>query len=240
MHIVCPHCQGPIEVVGDVREVLCPSCGSSIELDLDRTRTWIPTGAERRVGKYELLNELGIGAFGAVFKARDVELDRLVALKIPRAGNIMSDADGERFLREARSAAQLEHPGVVSIFDAGREDGAYFIASRLVEGETLADRLARTRLGFREAADLVRQVAEAVHYAHERGVIHRDLKPSNIMLDLDEKPYVMDFGLAKRDVGEITVTLEGHVLGTPAYMSPNRRRERRTPSTLVATCTAWG
>jgi serine/threonine protein kinase len=224
MHLLCPHCHGPIEVVERAREVVCPSCGSSIQLAADSTAPYVSIGNQRRLGKYEILAELGIGSFGAVFKARDVELDRLVALKIPRGSSIVGEADGSRFLREAKSVARLEHPGIVAVFDAGQCEGTYYIASRLVEGETLADRLSRKGMGFREAAELMKQVADAVHYAHERGVIHRDLKPSNVMLDLDGRPHVMDFGLAKRDACEVTVTQEGHVLGTPAYMSPEQAK----------------
>ena len=184
MHINCPHCQNAIEVVGDQPvEVLCPSCGSSINLDPDRTTMFLP-GAPRQIGKFTLLEHLGAGAFGNVFKARDSELDRIIALKIPRAGNVTTQEDTDRFLREARSAAQLKHPGIVSLYDAGQHDGTYYLVSEFIQGTTLSDRLGAGRLPFRQGAELVADVADALHYAHEQGVIHRDIKPSNIMLDL--------------------------------------------------------
>src|SRR3972149_6420369 len=115
MHINCPHCQNPIEIVEEQqREVICPSCGSSIMLDPGETRTFLPTNAPRRLGKYELIEQIGMGGFGTVCKARDTELDRIVAIKIPRAGNLSSQEDVDRFLREARSAAQPRHPGIGS------------------------------------------------------------------------------------------------------------------------------
>jgi serine/threonine protein kinase len=193
-------------------------------LDPGKTRTFLPTNAPRRLGKYELLEQLGVGAFGTVYKARDTELDRIVAVKIPRAGNLSSQDDVDRFLREARSAAQLRHPGIVSLFDAGQADGTCFLVSEYVHGATLSDRLSAGRLTFRRAAELIAEVADALHLAHQHGIIHRDIKPSNIMIDLDGHPHVMDFGLAKRDAGEITMTLDGQVLGTPAYMPPEQAR----------------
>ena len=183
-----------------------------------------PTEAPKRLGKFELLEQLGAGSFGTVYKARDTELDRLVALKIPRAGSIPRQEDLDRFLREAKSAAQLKHPGIVSLYDAGTIDGTCCLVSEFVQGATLAERLSAKRLSFRQAAELIAEVADALHYAHQHGVVHRDLKPSNIMLDLEGRPHVLDFGLAKRAADEITMTLEGQVLGTPAYMSPEQAR----------------
>ena len=242
MHLTCPHCQNPIEVVeqSSPSEVMCPSCGSSIQLDPDRTATFLPTTGPRRVGKFEFLEVLGVGAFGTVYKARDTQLDRLVAIKVPRAGNLASNDDIDRFLREARAAAQLKHPSIVAVHDAGQVDGSCYLVSELVHGTTLADRLATKRLAFREAAELIAVVADALHYAHSQGVIHRDMKPSNIMLDLDGQPHVMDFGLAKRDAGEITMTLDGQVLGTPAYMSPEQARGDAHEVDPRCACTAWG
>jgi serine/threonine protein kinase len=177
------------------------------------------------VGKFELLEKLGTGSFSHVFRARDTGLDRVVAIKIPRAACLADRPEMDRFLREARSAAQLRHPAIVTLYETGQTgDGSCYLVEEYVEGGTLADRLAVGRPGFRQAAELVAAVADALDYAHTQGVIHRDVKPSNIMLDAAGRPHLMDFGLAKRDSGEVTMTQEGQVLGTPAYMPPEQAR----------------
>jgi tRNA A-37 threonylcarbamoyl transferase component Bud32 len=186
---------------------------------------WLSSALTRRLGKFELLEELGIGSFGYVFRARDTELDRTVAIKILRAGRLASQEDVDRFLREARSAGQLKHPGIVSIYDTGQTpDGTYYLVEEFISGVTLANRLSGTPLGFRQAAELILEVALALDYAHQHGVIHRDIKPSNILLDQRGRPHLMDFGLAKREADEVPMTLDGQVLGTPAYMSPEQAR----------------
>ncbi len=223
IHLNCPHCRNPIEIVaGSIEEeVLCPSCGSSFRLDPDRTQSWskdkLPT-----LGKFELIEPIGRGAFGTVYRGRDIQLQRTVAIKVPRSGQLATDEDEDRFIREARNVAQLQHPGIVPVFEVGRSDTFPYIVSEFVQGITLADALTARKFGFRESAKLVAQIAAALQHAHVQGVVHRDLKPSNIMLTADDSPRVMDFGLAKRDAGEITMTVEGQVLGTPAYMSPEQ------------------
>ena len=183
------------------------------------------SGAPRRLGKFELLEELGVGAFGTVFRARDTELDRTVAIKVLRAGGLASQEEIDRFLREARSLAQLQHPGIVAVHEGGQtEDGACYLVEEFVEGTTLASRSAAGRLDFREAAAVVAAVADALACAHAHGVIHRDVTPSNIMLDPQGRPHLMDFGLAKREADETPMTLDGQVLGTPAYMAPEQAR----------------
>jgi eukaryotic-like serine/threonine-protein kinase len=223
MHILCPHGHNPIEVVNlSARdEIACPSCGSSFHLETDAT-TDPESGSGQKLGRFELTGVLGHGAFGTVYKARDSELDRTVAIKVPRAGNLAGQQELERFLREARSVAQLRHPSIVTVHEVGQSESLPYLVSDFVQGVTLADRISARRPGFREAAELVAAVADALQYAHEQGVVHRDVKPSNIMIGDDGKPYLMDFGLAKRDAGEITMTVEGQVLGTPAYMSPEQ------------------
>jgi WD40 repeat protein/tRNA A-37 threonylcarbamoyl transferase component Bud32 len=176
------------------------------------------------MGRFELLSAVGSGAFGTVYKARDPRLDRIVAVKIPRAGNLPDGQELGRFLREARSTAQLRHPAIVPVYEVGQEDGLPYLVSDFVEGVTLADRLTAGRLPFRDAAELAATVAEALDHAHRHGIIHRDVKPSNIMLRPNGTPVVMDFGLARRAAGEVTMTTEGQVLGTPAYMSPEQAR----------------
>lgn len=225
MHILCPHCRNPIEMVKLTprEEITCSSCGSSFHLETDSTTGWRPRTGQK-LGRFELLDAVGHGSFGTVYKARDPELDRLVAIKLPRAGNVAGPQERDRFLREARSVAQLRHPSIVSIHEVGQEEGLPYLVSDFVEGITLSDYLSGRLPTFREAAELLAIVADTLHYAHGEGVIHRDVKPSNIMLGPDGRPCVMDFGLAKRDAGEITMTTEGQVLGTPAYMSPEQAR----------------
>jgi WD40 repeat protein len=225
MHLLCPHCHGPIEL-GDLhcREIVCPACGSSFQLQPASTTDWRSSKGERNLGKFEILSDLGVGAFGTVYKARDTELDRIVALKVPRVGDLSSGEDQDRFLREARSAAQLRHPNIVPLYEVGQAKGMPYLVSGYVQGVTLADLLTARQLPARETAQLVAVVAEALQYAHEQGVIHRDVKPSNILVGDEGTPYLMDFGLAKREAGEVTMTVEGQLLGTPAYMSPEQAR----------------
>jgi serine/threonine protein kinase len=225
MHINCPHCHNPIAVeqVSAREEIACPSCGSSFLIESNTTIDWQRT-ANQTLGKYQLLGTVGQGAFGTVYKARDPELDRVVAVKVPRTGNLAGPQELDRFLREARSVAQLRHPSIVPVHDVGQMDGVPYLVSDFVEGVTLSDLLSARRPGFREAASLIAAVADALQYAHERGVVHRDVKPSNIMIGPDGAAFVMDFGLAKREAAEITMTLEGQVLGTPAYMPPEQAR----------------
>src|SRR5262245_43142326 len=193
-------------------------------VEADATATWSETACGRKLGRFELLSAVGSGGFGTVYKARAPRLDRTVAVKIPRAGNLPGGQELDRFLREARSSAQLRHPAILPVHEVGQEDGLPYLVSDFVEGVTLADRLTAGRLPFRDAAELVAAVAEALDHAHQHGVVHRDVKPSNIMLRPDGTPVVMDFGLARRAAGEVTMTTEGQVLGTPAYMSPEQAR----------------
>lgn len=224
MHIRCPHCHNPVEVVNDreLVEIDCPTCGSSFSITGGDT-TETHRSETRRIGHFELVRELGIGAFGTVWLAKDTQLDRSVAIKIPRKGALNAE-EATLFMRDARATAQLKHPGIVSVHGVGRAKDMLFIVSDYVDGANLKEWLSGQRLSFRESAELIVKVAEAVHHAHTAGVIHRDLKPGNIMLDRDGQPHVIDFGLAKRDAGEITMTVEGHVLGTPAYMSPEQAK----------------
>jgi serine/threonine protein kinase/tetratricopeptide (TPR) repeat protein len=251
--LTCPRCHSSIAVVeskGD-QGVSCAGCGFSFRLDPEHTRPWSPHDLQR-LGPFELREVAGQGAFGKVYRAYDTRLDRIVAVKVPR-GQWLTPADEERFVREARSAAQLSHPGIVPVYEVRPDPPTPYLVSAYVDGVTLAKMLTGRRLSFREAADVIAQVAEALEHAHCHGVIHRDLKPSNIMLGRidrhrpsdeasgpDQSPtetlsspaakgtetqaFVMDFGMARRDEGEVTVTVEGQILGTPAYMSPEQAR----------------
>jgi WD40 repeat protein/tRNA A-37 threonylcarbamoyl transferase component Bud32 len=225
MQLLCPHCLNPVDlgVAGGGRQVVCPACGSSFQLEVGSTSTW--SGADnRRLGHYQLIAPAGAGAHGTVYKAHDSKLDRIVAIKIPRAGSLGDGEERARFLREARNVAQLAHAGIVPIHEVGEHEGVPFIVSELVDGTSLADLLTARRLTYRESAQLVAETAEALQYAHDRGVVHRDVKPSNILVDPAGRPHLADFGLARRDAGEVTMTLDGQVLGTPAYMSPEQAR----------------
>jgi uncharacterized protein with WD repeat len=224
MEVRCPQCHGPIDL-GDetpLSDIDCPSCGSSFSLLGEETKVY--QAAElKTIGHFELEDQIGVGGFGSVWRARDTELDRTVAVKIPRKGKLDPE-EAEQFFREARAAAQLRHPNIVSVHEVGREEDTIYIVSDYVQGITLADWLTGQRLSNREAAELCAEIADALHHAHELGVIHRDLKPSNVILDGEGQPHIMDFGLARREAGEVTMTAEGKLLGTPAYMSPEQAR----------------
>jgi WD40 repeat protein len=223
IRIPCPHCGRAIQVVGDSEtEVTCASCGSSFQVDSAFAALGRESKPPQSVGRFTVLERLGRGGFGVVYKAADPLLGRHVAVKLPRAGYFSSTEDEERFFREARNAARLQHPHIVRIHEVDRHHGVPYIVSEYIAGRTLADLLSERRLGFREAATLIAEVAEALEYAHQQHVVHRDIKPSNILLDESLRPYVTDFGLARRDDLEITITVEGQVLGTPAYMSPEQ------------------
>lgn len=213
-----------LEVARSTRQQGSSESQSDVALDPGRRLARKLAEGPCRLGRFELEAELGVGAFGYVFRARDTELDRTVAMKVQRAGSFASDEEVERFLREARSVAQLKHPAIVALHDTGRsDDDVCYLVTEYVEGETLEESLENSRFEQQVAAKLVAEIAEALQYAHEHGVIHRDVKPSNILIDHDVRPHIMDFGLAKRDVGD-TMTSDGRVMGTPAYMSPEQAR----------------
>jgi WD40 repeat protein/serine/threonine protein kinase len=231
----CPHCHNPIQLADDHGdEVLCPGCGGSFKI-WDSQRTY-STDPSRPLGKFQLLERVGVGAFGAVWKARDTALDCVRALKIPHTGLLTQEDDLERFGREARAAAQLRHPGIVTVHEVATLEGLPVIVADFVPGVPLKDLLRTRRLTFREAAVLLADIAEAVHFAHRTGIIHRDLKPANVMLAYDQpadgagqglgvgRPMVMDFGLALRQGADVTLTKDGALVGTPAYMSPEQAR----------------
>jgi hypothetical protein len=181
-----------------------------------------PLAVVRYIGDYELLEEIARGGMGVVYRARQVSLNRTVALKMILAGRLASAADVQRFRTEAEAAANLDHPNIVPIYEVGEHDGQQYFSMGYVEGGGLADKLAAGPLPPREAAALLRPLAEAVQFAHDRGVIHRDLKPSNVLIDAAGRPKVSDFGLAKRVQKADGPTATGDVLGTPAYMPPEQ------------------
>jgi WD40 repeat protein len=188
---------------------------------------------------YEMLEVLGRGGMGVVYKARQVSANRVVALKMIRAGEWASPAEVQRFRREAEEAANLDHPYIVPLYEVGHQPGRHYFSMKLVEGGSLAQQRARFIGDPRAAARLLAKVARAVHFAHQRTLLHRDLKPGNILLDALGEPYVTDFGLAKRLVnagsqpGEPNPTQTGAVLGTPSYMAPEQARGEKGLSTAV-------
>lgn len=178
-------------------------------------------------GDYELIQELGRGGMGVVYKARQISLQRTVALKMILRGSNASIVEHSRFRSEAEAAARLDHPGVVPIYDVGEVHGQPYFTMKYVEGETLAQRLARGPISGREAASLLAAICDAIHFAHQRGILHRDLKPANILIDAAGHPHVSDFGLAKQVESHDALTLTGAILGTPSYMAPEQAAGRR-------------
>jgi serine/threonine protein kinase len=198
-----------------------------------------PLDQPRRFGDYELLEEIGRGGMGVVYKARQISLNRTVALKMILAGQLASGEEVQRFHREAQAAANLDHPGIVPIYEVGEHDGQHYFSMGYVDGWSLAARLREGPVPSRQAAELLMHLCEAIHYAHEHGLIHRDLKPANILLEKGDKfnlpeptttcrlrielipffPRITDFGLAKRLTGDADLTGTGQILGTPSYMS---------------------
>lgn len=232
----CPHCSQSVEILADIpwSDITCVACGNVFSLVSDRLLTReAPT--LKRIGHFELIERIGVGGFGTVWKARDTILDRVVALKLPRRGQLTPE-ETDKFLREARAAAQLRHPNIVSVHEVGRCDETVYIVSDLVRGVSLSDWMAIRGPSPLGAARLCASIARAVDHAHRAGIVHRDLKPGNIMVDAEDQPHIMDFGLAKRDAGEVTMTVEGQVIGTPAYMAPEQasgHSHQCTPATDV-------
>ncbi len=206
--------------------------------------------ARSQFGDYELLEELGRGGMGIVYKARQQSLDRIVALKMILRGDLASPADVARFRSEAEAAAQLNHPHIVPVYEVGEHEGRPYFSMQLIEGTTLARRLADGPLPSRLAAEMLVPICRAVATAHRHGVLHRDLKPSNILIDDEGRTYVTDFGLAKRLAPSRTdsgpsqslrpgrsdktdqpehdpLTHSGAILGTPSYMAPEQAAGQR-------------
>lgn len=222
-------------------EGMCPRClmrRAAERLEVD----WRPEeplagdlARGRSFGEFELLEEVARGGMGVVFRARQPGLDREVAIKLLLAGEWASPEFVDRFRTEARASAMLDHPHIVPVYAFGEVQGRWYLVMRFVRGESLARRLARSdaRPTWTESAKLVAQLARAVHYAHQRGVLHRDLKPANVLLEEGLEPYLTDFGLARlvAEDSELTHTLA--VLGTPGYLAPEQASARGRPITTA-------
>jgi WD40 repeat protein/serine/threonine protein kinase len=265
--LCCPHCRHPLPFDSQAGHLLlCHQCGSSFRVEDVDPVTTLPE--RHQLGRFQLLERVGRGTFGTVWRARDTHLDRIVALKIPHASLLSSPAYRERFEREARAAAQLRHPGIVRLYEVVQINDSPVFVSEFINGVSLGDMIAVKSLTFPEAARLVADIADALDYAHSRGLVHRDIKPGNIMVETEAqdqteatrgegrgtwegkkadgegkgntahhvsatrsplpatrlRPVIVDFGLALRAEVEIVMTIDGQIIGTPAYMSPEQAK----------------
>src|SRR6476469_5487012 len=244
---ICRKCGA--KIFSDVPEGLCPRCvlksalgnfpDAAVAEGVDAGRADTPSAADENaapknkksasaaellgeLGDYELLEEVGRGGQGVVFRARQKSLNRIVALKVISLGQWASKAHLKRFRREAEAAAGLEHPGIVPIHEVGERDGSCYFSMKFIEGGQVDEVVRRTPMSIRQAAELIAKVARTVHYAHEHGILHRDIKPGNILLDANGEPHLTDFGLARLLETESSVTQTLDVLGTPSYMAPEQ------------------
>ena len=226
---LCPACLlGLAESDETVREIpVSEDAGSEFDLGLGARASTAENGsAPKSDGRlfqgFELLGEIARGGMGVVYRARQVSLNREVALKMILGGRLASEADVSRFRAEAQAAAGLQHPNIVAIHEVGEHAGQHFFSMDYVPGSNLAVLARREPLLPERAAGYVRKIARAVHYAHSRGVIHRDLKPQNVLIDSEDEPRITDFGLAKQTGIQSELTVTGAVLGSPSYMAPEQ------------------
>ena len=218
----CTLCRQELEIPvdADLAKVSCLRCERSfslVGLPLENGQLAVVS----KIAHFELLERVGMGGFGTVWKARDSQLDRLVALKIPRQGRLASEAIDE-FINEARIAARLTHPNIVAIYEIGRDGNRTYVVTEFLAGMSLADWAESHELNYRSIATLGAKILEALDYAHHAGVVHRDLKPHNVLMDEHGEPHITDFGLAKLGKLDFASTREGWILGTPAYISPEQ------------------
>src|SRR5438270_533503 len=220
---VCKKCRTAISI--DEPEGLCAACVLEASLGMLQEEVNGAGGAEipEELGDYELLEEIGRGGQGLVYRARQKSLNRMVALKVIGLGRWATNAHIKRFRLEAEAAASLDHPCIVPIHEIGESDGSCYFSMQLVEGRRLDEVIKREPMPNRRAAELIVKLARTISYAHQRGILHRDIKPGNILIDADGEPHLTDFGLARLIERESTITgtmVEG--LGTPSYMAPEQ------------------
>src|SRR5437867_9383684 len=224
---VCENCGE--KILRDSPKGLCPACVLETGLGTlaDELVAGIddpghPTEVLMEFGDYELLEEIGRGGQGVVYRAHQKSLNRTVALKVIGLGPWTTEAHLKRFRREAEAAARLEHPCIVPIYEVGEREGSCYFSMKFVEGGQLDEVIRREPMSIRQAAELIAKLARTVRYAHEHGILHRDIKPGNILLDAKREPLLTDFGLARLVETESTVTRTREVLGTPSYMAPEQ------------------
>lgn len=234
--LICPDCKTPLK--GNSPDGLCPTCllkqgleiiteisaeSPSVSESENKPATQESDSSAQTFGDYELLELIDRGGMGVVYRALQKSLNRIVALKMIRSGQLATTDEIQRFKTEATAAARLHHPNIVPIYEIGEQDGIYYYSMRLIEGENLARTIRRGNLTQRAAASCLAKIARAVHYAHQHGILHRDLKPTNVLLDADGEPHLTDFGLAKliEQQGE-NLTQSQAILGSAAYMSPEQ------------------
>src|SRR5213596_3303759 len=222
---VCAQCGAT--VFADAPQGVCSAClfkAGLASLDNENDEAFAPTIARmlKDFGDYELLEEIGRGGQGVVYRARQRSLNRIVALKVIGLAHWATEAHVKRFRLEAEAAASLNHPYIVPIYEVGERDGACYFGMGLVEGGQLDAVAKREPMPIRHAAELIAKLARTVSYAHEHGILHRDIKPGNILLDVKGEPHLTDFGLARLAETESTVTRTLEVLGTPSYMAPEQ------------------
>src|SRR5262245_31476535 len=228
----CPECGESLP--GDAPGGLCARClvkqGLEESARTHSTQSGEPFSVNQlrgSFGSYEILEEIARGGMGVVYKARQTNLDRIVALKMILAGPFAGKETILRFRAEAEAAANLHHPNIVAIHETGEADGHHYFSMDYVDGHNLAELVRERLLPFRKAAEYVRKIAEAIQYAHEHKVLHRDLKPSNVLIDQNDEPRITDFGLAKRLTGTSELTITGQLLGSPGYMPPEQASSKR-------------
>jgi len=209
---LCPRCTMALDVAGETRTALETTPPPPSRIDL----------RGRKIGNYTILAEVSRGAMGVVYKARQHELDRIVAIKVLIAGEMATEAQVARFRREARAAAKLRHPAIVPIHEVGVFEGKHYYTMDFIEGRDLGSLIRERKITIRRALDIAAEVADALDYAHRQGVIHRDIKPSNIMIDNEGRVHITDFGLAKQLGSDPEFTRTGTTIGTPAYMPPEQ------------------